>query len=468
MAKVNEKYRYKKSIFMFTRDLRLEDNTTLLYALENSNKVIPIFIFNPKQVNDDENDYKSDNCVQFMCECLDELNEVLKKKKSKLFYLFDEPVDILEKLIKNDDEIEAICCNRDYTPFARKRESNLNKLCNKFKIDFICLEDYMVTGCDKVKKDDGQSYVKFTPYHRVAKKIKVNLPKNNNYTNYISSKYDMIGEYKKDIHKFYKKNDLIAVHGGRENALKILAKIKDFKEYNTSRDYPNKETTHLSAYIKFNCVSIREVYKKINDTLGSNNKLITQLYWRDFYMSIVYWFPHVLGNPMKLNYHIKWENDRQLFNKWKNGETGIPIIDAGMRQLNTTGWMHNRCRMIVANFLTKILHIDWLWGEKYFAQKLVDYDVANNNGGWGWSSSTGTDSQPYFRVFNPWRQAEKFDKNCEYIKKWIPELKDVPNKDILKWDTCFDKFKNIDYPKPIILDIKKQVKKTLQLFANRE
>ena len=172
-------------------------------------------------------------------------------------------------------------------------------------------------------------------------------------------------------------------------------------------------------------------------------------------MSILYWFPHVIGNPMKINYHIKWENNKEWFEKWKKGMTGIPIVDAGMRQMNSTGWMHNRSRMIVANFLIKILHVDWLWGEKYFAQSLVDYDPANNNGGWQWSSSTGSDSQPYFRIFNPWRQAEKFDKSCEYIKKWVPELKDVPSKDILKWDTSYVNYKNIKYPVPMVLDMKK-------------
>jgi deoxyribodipyrimidine photo-lyase len=457
--------KFKKSIFMFTRDLRLEDNTGLIYALINSEKVLPIFIFNPDQVTD-KNKYKSNNCVQFMCESLESLDKDLRSKGSRLFYFYGKPNEIIGKLIKHE-KIDAVICSLDYTPYAKKREQSISKVCADNKIDFLRFEDHMLTGCKKVLKDDNTPYVKFTPYYRESIKKPVNAPCKNKYDNYMNKTHKITFEYEKDIHKFYKVNNDIFVHGGRENAMKILENIKDYKDYNNTRDVPSKHTTGLSAYLKFNVVSIREVYEIFKKKLNNKNKLLVQLRWRDFYMSIIYHYPHSIGGPMKTNYYLKWDNDVKLFNKWKNGETGVPIVDAGMRQLNKIGWMHNRVRMIVSNYLIKILKIDWMWGEKYFAQMLVDYDPCNNNGGWQWGASTGTDSQPYFRIFNPWRQAENFDKNCEYIKEWIPELVDVPNKDILNWNTMYKNYKNIKYPVPIILDLKEEIKKTLTMYENR-
>ena len=239
------------------------------------------------------------------------------------------------------------------------------------------------------------------------------------------------------------------MHGGRKNGLVILKKIKNFKNYDNKRNLLTYETTKLSAYIKFGCVSIREVFKAIKKT-GSKD-LIRQLYWRDFYYNILFFFPHVFGNALKTKYSkIIWPNNKSYFEKWKKGKTGFPVIDACMRQLNTTGFMHNRGRLIVSNFLIKLLLIDWQKGEKYFAQKLVDYDPAVNNGNWQWSASTGADSQPYFRIFNPWLQSKKFDKDCKFIKKWIPELQEVKATDIHKWDTKYQVYNGIKYPEPII------------------
>lgn len=454
----------KFSIYIFTRDLRLEDNTGLMMALSESEKVYPIFIFNPKQI-DDSNKYKSDNCVQFMCECLDELNVNLKDKGSRLFYFYDDHVEILEKILSNNKEITAVYMNIDYTPYAIKREEAIKKMCVKKRVKFVSCEDYAlneISGENFIKNSGGNPYVKFTPYMREAKKKKVRFPLKNKYDNYVSYKKTLTGEYKKNIHKFYITNENIAVKGGRSGVVKIFKKIEDFAKYNTERDYPSIETTHLSAYLKFNVVSVREVYHFFKSKLPKNSKLITQLYWRDFYMSVMFNNPHVIGNNMN-NYNIEWKNDVGLFNKWKDGKTGFPIVDAGMRQLNETGWMHNRARMITANFLVKILQIDWRLGERYFAQKLVDYDPSNNNGGWQWSASTGTDSQPYFRYFNPWSQSKKYDSNAEYIKKWIPELKNITPKDIHIWNVSYKKY-DVKYPKPIIDNIQKKIKQTIAMF----
>ena len=473
----------KISLFIFTRDLRLYDNTTLNIALktalDNSGKVIPIFILNPSQLNDKKNSYKSNNLVQFMMECLDELNEELKKYGSRLFYFYGENEEIIKKIIKyltkekDNIQIDLICINRDYTPFAKKREQIIEKICKKNKINFVSEEDYMLTGSKKILKDDGTSYLKFTPFHKKAQLMKKRTIDNKKYKNYISKTFSFPFEWKKSIHSFYTENKDIFVRGGRNNALKILSHISIFKSYNKDREFPSLlGTTGLSAYLKFNVVSIREVYEVFIKKLASSNNLIKQLYWRDFYMQIM--FNHkVIRHAMKEDYNsIKWENNPTYIKKWKEGKTGIPIIDAAMRQMNTIGWMHNRCRMIVSNFFVKIMRCDWMIGEKYFAQKLVDYDPANNNGGWQWSASTGTDSQPYFRVFSPWRQAETYDKNCEYIKKYIKELRLVDNKIILKWN-IYHENKNemtnekISYPSPMILDIAGEFKKTLKIYAKR-
>jgi deoxyribodipyrimidine photo-lyase len=460
---------HRVGIFLFTRDLRLNDNTTLLTALKECQLVIPIFIFNPIQISK-KNVYKSNNCVQFMCECLDDLDGQLKLKNSKLFIFHDDPIKIIDSIIKDDDTIDCIYMNKDYTPFAIKRENDINTICKSYEIKFKCYEDYLLTGVDAVTNTSNKSYVKFTPFLERAKKLKVKLPQKNTFNNYVSDKHKFNNEYKENYHRFYKKNDNIIVKGGRTNALKILKNITNFSKYDNERDHPGIETTHLSAYLKFNVVSIREVYNVFKKYV-SKTKLVTQLYWRDFYMIIMYHHPHVLGHNMNQKYNIKWKNNISLFKLWKSGTTGIPIIDAAMNQLNTTGWMHNRCRMIVANFLIKIMHIDWRYGEKYFATQLVDYDPSNNNGGWQWCGSTGTDSQPYFRYFNPWSQSEKYDYNCEYLKKWIPALKNVQNKDIHKWYDAYKypEYKNIKYNKPIYnnSDISEQIKITLKMYSGK-
>ena len=455
--------KYKLGIFIFTRDLRLDDNSTLIFALSECETIIPIFIFNPHQI-DTTNKYKSDSCVQFMCECLDELNESLNAKKSRLFYFYDYPEKVIGLLLKKYKDILAVYMNKDYTPFAVERENSIKKICDTQMVHFVALEDHVLNGVDDIKNGSGDAYVKFTPFMRTAKKKKISIPVKNTYTNYATKSKKLDGEYKKDIHKFYTKNPNVIVAGGRSNAINIFKNIKSFADYNTERDYPSVNTTLLSPYLKFNVVSVREIYHYIKKNLPKNTKLITQLYWRDFYMSITYHHPHVIGNNMKENYVIKWKNDTKLINKWRNGQTGFPLVDAGMRQLNTISWMHNRVRMVVANFLIKILQSDWRIGEQYFAQKLIDYDPANNNGGWQWCASTGTDSQPYFRYLNPWLQSKKFDKDCEYIKKWIPELQDVDTKDIHKWNITYKKYPNIKYPKPIVDNVTKIVKNTIKMY----
>lgn len=453
---------HQLSIFIFRRSLRLSDNTGLIQALKESKKVIPIFIFTPEQLV--KNRFKSNNCVQFMMESLEELDGKLRDKGSRLFYFFGKQDEIIGKLIKKYN-IDAVYTNRDYTRYSVKRDNKIEKVCENNDTKFYSIEDLLLQPFGSILTGGNTIYTKFTPFHKKAKKVPVKKPVTNKYKNYYPKKNKLINEYKKNIHKFYKKNDNLHVNGGRKNALKILNKISQFKGYNKNRDELTYNTTHLSAYIKFGCVSIREVYHTFKKKLQSTNKLLTQLYWRDFYYNISQEYPNIYSGAMKEKYNkIKWTNNSTWFRKWKEGKTGFPIVDAGMRQMNTTGFMHNRARLIVSNFLIKVLLTNWQKGEWYFATQLVDYDPAVNNGNWQWSSSSGADSQPYFRVFNPWLQGKKFDKDAEYIKKWVPELEDVPNRDIHKWNEVYDKYVGTGYPKPIV-DYKKQKEKGVKMYA---
>lgn len=465
---------YRRSVFIFRRDLRLEDNDGLNAAMLHSDEVIPIFILTPTQLDEDQNKYKSNNCVQFMIESLEDLDTELKLHKSRLFYFHGDNDDIIEEILKQKEKInlDAIFVNMDYTPFSNDRDSDIETLCEREGVAFHMFEDLLLQPAGSILTTGGDVYSKFTPYFNKAKKVTVNesirLPKKPNFY----SKYgNLDGEYKESLSKFYgnKKNPDLRVNGGRQNGLKRLSIVsKNQKNYNKTRNDLTKETTLLSAHIKFGTVSIREVYHEFRKSLGMSNDLIKQLYWRDFYHNIIYDNPEVLGHAMKPKYDkIKWKTNKSHLEAWKEGRTGFPIVDAGMREMNTTGFMHNRARLITSNFLIKILMIDWREGEQYFAQTLVDYDVANNNGNWQWGAGSGADSQPYFRIMNPWTQGEKHDKDAIYIKKWVPELKDVPAKHLHQWDKYHTehKDKKLDYPSPIV-DYKKNRESALKMYKS--
>jgi deoxyribodipyrimidine photo-lyase len=388
---------YKLSIFIFRRDLRLYDNTGLIESLKQSNRVIPIFIFTPEQLIN--NPYKSDNAVQFMIESLEDLNDNLNKKGSRLYYFFGKPHIRLKKILntKLGKQVEAIFVNMDYTPYSIKRDKSIERLCNEYNIDFHSYEDVLLNPVESILTGKGTVYQKFTPYFNVAKKVKVRQSVSNNYKNYLNKRNKITGEFKGDIHKFYTHNDNIAVNGGRKNGMIKYRKIKNHKQYNKNRNTLSLETTRLSAYLKFGCLSIREVYEEMKSKLGMRSDLIKQLYWRDFYYNVGYAFPHIFkkGKNLKPQYdNIKWYNNNSYFNKWKKGITGFPLVDAGMKELNETGFMHNRTRLITSNFLIKVLGIDWRKGEKYYAKQLCDYCPIINNTNWGWSASSGVDSQP--------------------------------------------------------------------------
>lgn len=453
---------FENGLFIFRRDLRVIDNNGLNLLNDTCERIYAIFIFTPEQVGN-KNPYKSDNSVQFMIESLKDLSSQISKMGGQLYTFYGDNERIITDCIEAFN-IQLVCYNLDYTPYARERDDSIVQLCERKKVFVIYDYDYYLNEPNTIINSTGKPYQKFTPYynaalkHKVANPIgikKINFSKGNSQ---ISNKISLDDAFK----KFTEKNEHILVHGGREEALKTLRNaVKTQTNYKQNHDNLEKHTTLLSAAIKFGCVSIREVFY----ALKGKKELIRQLYWRDFYGQILYHFPRVLGHSMKPNYEkIKWNYNSSWFEKWCKGQTGFPIVDAGMREMNQTGYMHNRARLIVASFLVKTLLISWEKGEKYFATKLTDYDPANNNGNWQWIASTGVDSQPYFRIFNPWEQAKKVDPNCGYIKKWIPELTDVPNKDIFNWETEYEKYKDIKYPKPMV-DYKEQKDMALKMYS---
>ena len=455
------------NIFLHHRDIRYQDNTTLIKMYEELKlPITPIFIFPPEQIDPKKNKYFSNNLVQFMCESLVELNKDYKDKKGQLYFFEGDNLDVLKDIHKKS-KIGNIGFNVDYSPYAKSRDDKIKKWAKKEGINVYHMEDMLLQSLlnDKTKsKNSGEPYKVFTPFMKfLSSTYSVDKPSKKNIK---YSKLDIKSKYQidaKDLKKFYNTNDNLNVESGRKQAKKKLNMVKNQDEYDEKRNCLTYNTTHLSAYINLGLLSIREIYHHAVDKLGKKNGIITELYWRDFYYNILNFFPHVVGNSFRENYDkIKWRNNKKQFKAWCEGKTGFPIVDACMRQMNETGYMHNRGRMIVASFLTKDLLIDWRWGEKYFATQLQDYNISANNGGWQWASGSGTDSQPYFRIFNPWSQSDKFDPNCEYIKKWVPELSEIENKHIHQWDKFYQDYET-DYPEPIV-NHKDERENTLKVY----
>jgi len=414
-------------IFLFRRDFRIHDNLALNRLVaecgSSGGSIYPMFIFNPAQIYAKNNPYFSNNCVQFMIESLDELDTHIHVNYHESGKDGSGDIGVLTALSKKY-KIKTIAYNKDYSPFAIKRDRIIEEWANAaatsaganasgHDIRIITEEDYTLYPMGTIQNNKNEPYKVFTPFYKKSLSIKVKPCVAGADAKSIAVVKHIKGF---DKHRYYEPNDDIAVRGGRDKALERFKKI--MTDYAKTRDYPALDkTTRLSAYIKFGCVSIREVYYNYKNV----KELQRELLWREFYANILYYFPHVLGNAFKEQYdNVKWTNNKEWFKRWCQGKTGYVMVDAGMAQLNKTGWMHNRLRMITAMFLTKDLLIDWRWGEKYFATKLVDYDPASNNGGWQWSASTGTDSQPYFRIFNPELQLKRYDKDYEYIRTWIP------------------------------------------------
>ncbi len=411
------------AVFWFRRDLRLEDNAGLYHALKSGLPVLPVFIFD-KEILVKLGD-KDDARVTFIHQTIESLNSELCQYGSSLLVLFDKPCDAWTKLL-NDYAIDAVYINHDYEPAAIFRDEAVAKLLNENHIPFNTYKDQVIFEKDEVTKDDGKPYTVYTPYQR-------------KWYQKLSSFY--LEEYssKNYYSRFFKTSPFqipsITQIGFEKSEREFpLVHYKELiPNYAENRDFPAIEgTTHIGIHLRFGTVSIRELARVAN---SFNEKTwLNELIWREFYMMILYHFPQTAQQSFRPEYdRIKWVNNEQQFAAWCNGQTGFPLVDAGMRELNSTGYMHNRVRMVTASFLTKDLLIDWRWGEQYFARKLLDYEMASNVGGWQWAAGCGTDAAPYFRIFNPDAQLKKFDPELKYIKKWVPEYADFSR-----------------YPKPVI------------------
>ncbi len=431
------------------RDLRVHDHHALYQSLEAGNTTV-VFVFDTHILNK-LND-KSDRRITFIYESLLEIEKGLEKKGSSLIILFGQPEEEIPKLAEKL-KVTAVYCNRDYELYAKARDALVEKALSKKKIEFRQFKDSVFFEGREILTGSETPYKVFTPYK-------------NNWLHQFESNNRHVPDYKPklaNLRKFsnpdsmtkvdwYKKIGFIEnpplLPGGTTHALKRIKKFSDhIKEYKEARNFPAVEgTSLLSAYIRFGNISVRDMIRSslIEKNEGSSTWL-SEIIWRDFYQMILDQFPHVAKGSFKPEYDkIKWSGTEAQFKKWCDGKTGFPLVDAAMRCLNETGLMHNRLRMVVASFLVKILLVDWQKGEKYFADHLLDFDLASNNGGWQWSSSSGCDAQPYFRIFNPYSQSEKFDPEGEFIRIWCPELKSISNKEIHRPSDV------TGYPEPVV------------------
>ncbi len=406
----------KVSVFWFRRDLRLNDNTGLLQAMNSGYPVLPLFIFDTSITDSLP---KDDARVTFIYDRLESINKELGQKGSSLYCRQGNPESIWKALVE-DWDVASVYCNEDYEPSALQRDEAIKKFLSARQIPFFAYKDQVIFARDEVMKNDGKPYTVYTPYKNKWRQVfsTVHLERNREHA-------------AEGFLKFQFPIPSLESLGFRKSLLRVPNfQLDNLACYADERDFPSLNTTSkLSTHLRFGTVSIREIIDRARD----HDTFLNELIWREFFMQILYHFPQVTENNFHRKYDgILWRNNEAEFEKWKLGKTGYPMVDAGMRELNATGFMHNRVRMITASFLCKHLLIDWRWGEAYFALKLLDYELASNNGNWQWAAGTGCDAAPYFRVFNPKTQLKKFDPQHAYIRKWIPEL-NTP-----------------DYPKPIV------------------
>lgn len=405
--------------FWFRRDLRLHDNAALFHALKDNDEVQCVFIFD-RNILDKLNDEK-DARVSFIYDCILDIKSELNAKGSDLKVYYGNPEEIWPHIFKNE-KLSSLYFNRDYEQYARDRDARIKDHAKENNIKVHDFKDHVIFEGTEVLKKDGLPYTVFTPYKR-------------RWLERLNSRVDA-GQYY--YFKAYPSEDLLEGNLKPQESEDIISleqmgfkrtdieipgkevKQKLIKDYKAHRNFPSERgTSRLGIHFRFGTISIRQ---KAAKAINLSETFLSELVWRDFYSQILYHFPHVENRSFREKYdYIEWRNNEEEFDAWCQGKTGYPIVDAGMRELNNTGFMHNRVRMITASFLTKHLLIDWRWGEAYFAEKLLDFDLASNNGGWQWAAGSGTDAAPYFRIFNPYSQQEKFDKNFEYIKKWVPE-----------------------------------------------
>jgi deoxyribodipyrimidine photo-lyase len=425
------------NIFWFRRDLRLHDNAGLYHALKAKGPVVPIFIFDTNIL--DRLDNKEDRRVEFIHAALEEMQSQLNAMGASLEVYHGTPVEVFKTLL-DKYKIEKVFTNHDYEPYAFERDKAVSGTLSAAGISFHTFKDQVILEKDEVVKDDGKPYTVFTPYSRKWKAALEEFhlkayPNKNYFNNFYKQAPQPIPSLKE---MGFKNADIPFPSKELDEAI--------IMHYGQQRDFPAiAGTSKLGVHLRFGTLSIRRLAR---DTMSLSQTYLNELIWRDFYHSILWHFPQVgKGQAFKPEYDkIEWRRDEGEFEKWCIGQTGYPIVDAGMRELNATGFMHNRVRMIVASFLSKHLLLDWRLGEAYFAEKLLDFDLAANNGGWQWAAGSGCDAAPYFRIFNPYLQTKKFDPQLDYIKKWVPE------------------FQEFNYPKPIV-EHEAARKRCLEVYA---
>lgn len=400
------------ALFWFRRDLRLEDNAGLYHALKDHESVLPIFIFDKNIL--EQLDNREDRRVAFIHETISRMQQDLLEIGSSLLVIHNTPIEALKE-IAGQYKITAVYANHDYEPYALKRDQEIAGYLQTQHIDFKTFKDQVIFEMNEVLKPDKTPYTIFTPYSRMWKQL---------LTPFYYQPYPVqkrVGHFLKTKPYSIPSVEQLGFKDVASKAADRIIHTSIIRHYEETRNLPAVDgTSRLSVHLRFGTVSIRKLVKV---ALEHNETWLNELIWREFFMCILYHFPQVVTQSFKQKYEfIQWRNNEAEFEKWCTGNTGYPIVDAGMRELNETGFMHNRVRMVTASFLTKHLLIDWRWGEAYFAEKLLDYDLSANNGNWQWAAGCGCDAAPYFRIFNPEEQAKKFDSKQEYIKKWVPEF----------------------------------------------
>lgn len=398
-------------IFWFRRDLRTADNAGLFHALNAGLPVLPVFIFD---INILKQLPKDDARVSFIHAEIEKIKNTFEQHGSSLKTFYTTPVEAMEQLT-SEYNIHTVFTNRDYEPYARERDQEVAQFLQNKGIQFRDFKDQLIFDHHDVVKEDGSPYTVFTPYYRKWL-AKFDVAKAKEFPS-----QNMLHSLLKTTPFRLQTLEQIGFHQSKINVCDFKLSEEILRNYATLRDFPSESaTTRLSVHLRFGTVSIRQATQQ---AFLYSEKLLNELAWRNFYMDILWHFPHTEKNSFKPAYDaIRWQNNETEFERWCIGQTGYPLVDAGMRELNSTGYMHNRVRMITASFLCKHLLIDWRWGEAYFAEKLLDFDLAANNGGWQWAAGSGCDAAPYFRVFNPALQSQKFDPQANYLKQWLPEL----------------------------------------------
>jgi deoxyribodipyrimidine photo-lyase len=439
-------------VFLFHRDLRLQDNTTLIKMMKASSEPITaVFIFTPEQIDPQKNMYFNHNAVQFMIESLKVLDKQITTFGGRLYYFKGSNIEIIEKINKIE-KIKELGFNADYSPYALKRDKEIKEWCEKNQIIVHSEEDLLLLKVfqgDHLKKDKTPFKV-FTPFRNNCWVQKIRTP--DNFKDFHFTKIPSL-----DIHTFmnleklYNNNEHLIVNGGRELASIRMKGLKYQKEYEKKRNLLTYQTSLLGADLSFGTLSVREVLYEARTHLGIKSAYESELWWREFYFVIMFYFPQVIGGFFKPQWNpVEWKNNQSYINAVVACTTGFPIIDAALKQLFVTGWSHNRCRMFLTSFLAKDLLLDPRWIEKFWASHLVDYSVSATNGGVSWTVGYGTDAMIANRIFNPWTQSENFDSEGKFIKKWIPALENITPVHIHNWYKFHDKYTEIDYPSPIV------------------